>query len=293
MRARIAVFGPTAVGKTKFAIELARKVGGEIVNADAVQLYRGFDRGSAKPSLAEQGGVAHHLLDIADPEMPVSVALYQEIAEKVMVEIERRGAVPIVTGGSGLFLRAAMGEWDDFGAPPNPEVRRWAASVDVAQVCDRAMSVDPAAAGRLSPGDRPRLVRVIERALSPRTTASRGLRARFLKIGLQRPRPELYARIDARAALLFPALSEETPRLIARGEAAEVLVRRTLGYREAARAMDGELSPEEALAVLRQGTRRLAKRQLSWWRGEANAIWVRPDDGIGQLGPTLVGHCSR
>ncbi len=285
---RVAVFGPTAVGKTEFAIALAQRIGGEIVNADAVQLYRGFDRGSAKPPLGERGGVAHHLLDIADPEMPVSVAVYQKLAEHAIREIERRGRVAVITGGSGLYLRAALGEWRAFGSPPQEDVRSWATQASLEELRARALAADPGAAARISPRDRPRLVRVIERAqagVSPRVQSP--LPQPVLKIGLQRPRKDLYARIDERCALLWPLLLEETAALAARGEQAKALVQRTIGYREALEAMRGERQADEAIALLRQNTRRLAKRQLTWWRREPSTIWVRPDDGLAQLGPTL------
>ncbi len=282
MTRRIAVFGPTAVGKSAFCLALAEEIGGEIVNADAVQLYRGFDVGSAKPSPEERQRVAHHLLDIADPGMEITVATYQLLARAAIREIERRGAVPIVSGGSGLYLRAALGEWDAFGAPPDPEVRRWAEAADTLAVYRRALALDPQAAADLSPRDRPRLVRIIERARQG-TRGGPAIRGDYLKIGLQLPREELYARIDLRTVALWPHLMAETRRLVGRGPGALALVERTIGYREALRHLRGEISPEEALRQVQIQTRRLAKRQLTWWRREPNTIWLRPEVGIEQL----------
>ncbi len=278
----IAVFGPTAVGKSAFCLQLAAEIGGEIVNADAVQVYRGFDVGSAKPSAEERERVPHHLLDVADPDMGITVATYQLLAQQAIREVERRGAVPIVSGGSGLYLRAALGEWDAFGAPPDPEVRRWAEAADIAEVYEKAMAVDPLGARRLSPQDRPRLIRVIERS---RAAGGGGgaTPVRFLKIGLQLPRAQLYARIDERALTLWPHLLRETSLLVTRGPQASALVERTIGYREALRHLRGETGPEEAMRQVQMETRRLAKRQLTWWRREPDTIWLRPDEGLRQL----------
>jgi tRNA dimethylallyltransferase len=270
------------VGKSAFCLRLAEEIGGEIVNADAVQVYRGFDVGSAKPSVGERERVPHHLLDVADPDMEITVATYQLLAHEAIREVERRGAVPIVSGGSGLYLRAALGEWEAFGAPPDPEVRRWAETADIAEVYGRAMAVDPLSAQRLSPQDRPRLIRVIERSRAAgggRVASS----MRFLKIGLQLPRAQLYARIDERALTLWPHLLRETSQLITRGPQASALVERTIGYREALRHLRGETGPEEAMRQVQMATRHLAKRQLTWWRREPDTIWLRPDEGMRQL----------
>ncbi len=288
MSLRIAVFGPTAVGKSGFAMALAREIGGEVVNADAVQLYRGFDAGSAKPAPAERRLVAHHLVDIADPGMEITVATYQLLAAAAIREIERRGAVPIVSGGSGLYLRAALGEWDAFGAPPDRAVRRWSEAATIEEVHARALALDRPAAERLSPQDRPRLVRIIERAQEERRPPSGEGQGAYLKIGLQLPREELYRRIDRRAVELWPHLLEETERLAGRGAAAVALVERTIGYREALRHLRGEIGPDEGLARVQTNTRRLAKRQLTWWRREPDTIWLRPEDGLEQLGPMLL-----
>ena len=277
MSLRIAVFGPTAVGKSAFSLALAQAIGGEIVNADAVQLYRGFDLGSAKPAAAERADVAHHLIDIADPGMDITVATYQLLAQGAIREIERRGAVPIVSGGSGLYLRAALGEWRGFGSPPDPDVRRWAAGATNEEIYLRAAALDPARAARLSPSDRPRLLRIVERGGqgAPQPRAAGG--PRWVKIGLRLPRDELYRRIDRRAELLWPHLVRESEDLMARGPRAIALAGRTVGYREALRHLRGELPAEDALREVRMQTRRLAKRQLTWWRREPDTIWLRPD----------------
>ena len=149
------------------------------------------------------------------------------------------------------------------------------------------MSLDPSGASRLSATDLPRLLRVIERAQQRALPHSLAPSEHFLKIGLQRPRSELYARINARSMVLWPALLEEAAGMIARGGAISALADRTIGYREAAQALRGALKQEEAIALLQRNTRRLAKRQLTWWRRETNTIWVRPDEGLAQLSPSL------
>jgi len=288
MRRMIAVFGPTAVGKSRFCLELAQAIGGEIVNADAVQLYRGFDLGAAKPAAAERCQVAHHLLDIADPGMDVTVASYQLLAADAIREIRRRGAVPIISGGSGLYLRAALGEWDAFGLPPDPALRRWAEQAPTEAVRERALAVDPEGAARLSPSDRPRLLRVIERA-AERARAGQGFPGPggVLKVGLHLPRPILYRRIDERAKAMWPHLLRETRDLLARGPAAAQMAARTIGYREALAFLQGDVGEEEALRAVQQSTRRFAKRQVTWWRRERDTIWLRPEEGLRQLLPSL------
>lgn len=286
MRPVLALFGPTAIGKTAAAVELALQLGGEVVNADAAQLYRGLDRGAAKITMPERRGVAHHLMDIADPDQRVSVAAYAALAQGAIGEVRRRGAVPILCGGSGLYLRAALGEWDAFGAPPDPVLRRWAQAQDDETLCARALAADPAAAS-ISPHDRPRLVRAIERGGASAPAALRPLEG-VRKFGLFVPRPVLYARIDARALALWPHLVREARRLARYRGLGDLAALRAIGYKEAFLFLDGKISEEEAIVRLQRDTRHFAKRQMTWWRREPDVIWLRPEEAVRRI----VGLCG-
>lgn len=277
----VAIFGPTASGKSEVAIRVAAAIGGEVVNADAAQIYRGLDLGAAKLPLAARGGIPHHLMDIADPDLLVPVAAYQELAWQAIAEVRRRGRVPIVCGGSGMYVRAALGEWRFAGAPPDANVRRELAELGTGELHRRLTQVDPETAGRLSPGDRPRIVRALERTLGEsgrqRSDQAHLPQGPVLKFGLYVPRPELYRRIDERAARIWPDLLAEARQLEARGLTGDLPAQRAIGYREALRCLSGEIPETVAIRLLQQSTRRLAKRQMTWWRREPNAIWLSPD----------------
>lgn len=274
----VALFGPTAVGKSWVAVEVARRVGGEVVNADATQVYRGLDLGAAKLPFAERQGIAHHLLDLSDPQMPLSVAAFQEIAMPTIGEVLRRGRVPIVCGGSGLYLRAALGEWIIPSAPPDPVLRAWAREGRPEELYREALAADPTGAAQLSPQDRPRLLRLIERARGGAAPGAGTPPWPVLKVGLSLPRAELHQRIERRAEQLWPHLLAEAGRLLERAAGGQLPAVRALGYREALQCLRGELRPDEGVARLCRDTRRLAKRQMTWWRRERNAVWLRPDD---------------
>jgi len=290
---RIAIVGPTAVGKSAVALAVARRIGGEVLNADAVQLYRGLDRGAAKLPFAEREGVTHHLLDVADPDQTLSVAVYRELAQAQAEEIERRGAIPIVCGGSGLYVRAALGEWTEFGTPPDPEFRRGAAAESGEELWARLRELDPAAAADLSPRDRPRLVRAIERQRAgDGAPIAQKAPADVLKVGLFLPRAELYRRIDQRADALWGDLLRET-RELWRFRHAVCPALGAIGYREAAWFLGGLVDEPAALRLLRRNTRHLAKRQLTWWRHERDMVWLRPDDATERIAELCAAWAGR
>lgn len=282
----VCVFGPTASGKSDVAIDVARAVHGEIVNADAAQIYRGLDRGAAKLMLAERRGVAHHLMDLADPDIVIPVAVYQELAWQSIAEIRRRGHVPIVCGGSGMYVRAALGEWRFEGTPPDPAMRRELRALPDAELQGRLRQVDPEAAALLGASDRPRLLRALERRLGPdgaqvqRAPAPLGP---IRKFGLYVPRDELYRHIDERALRLWPSLLKEAELLIARSLTGDLPAQRAIGYGEAMRFLRGDLAEGDAIRMMQQSTRRLAKRQMTWWRREPNTIWLHPQGAADRI----------
>ncbi len=288
----ILLLGPTASGKTALALALARELRAEIVSCDSVAVYRGMDIGSAKPDAAERAAVPHHLLDVVDPDTEFTAGDYARQARAALRAIAARGAVPLVTGGTGLYLRALV-QGLFAGPQRDPELRsrllasqaRHDGAHDRAH--DRAwlhrllQRLDPVAAGRIHANDTPKLIRALEVRLRARRPMSELLAEgrealtgfRLLRIGLQPPREELYARIDQRAAQMFArGLVAETRALLERFGAVRPLD--ALGYRQAQALLRGELSEPAAIAAAQQGHRNYAKRQLTWFRQEPEVHWI-------------------
>ena len=282
----VVVLGPTASGKTALALALARRFGGEIVNCDSVAMYREFEIGTAKPSAAERAEVPHYLLDCVDPLADVSAGEYARQARQVLGEIVlRENHLPIVSGGTGLYLRALVD-----GLFPGPqrsaELRnRLRARVETrgSEPLHRMLRrLDATAAGRIHANDVPKIIRAIEVCLSSRKTMTelwqqgreplRGFRV--LRLGLNPEREALYARINRRAEKMFDeGLIAETERLLAKyGEKARPLA--SLGYKQALQVLRGETDRASALAAAQQAHRNYAKRQITWFRREANVRWL-------------------
>ncbi|MBR1457450.1 MAG: tRNA (adenosine(37)-N6)-dimethylallyltransferase MiaA [Oscillospiraceae bacterium] len=285
----LVVAGPTATGKTRLGIELARRWGGEIVSADSMQIYRGMDIGTAKATPEERAAAPHHMLDVADPREDYSVSRYVEDAARCCGEILARGRLPILVGGTGLYIDSLLsgrdfaqrGDGDDgLRAALNAEYDRLGGEAMLAQLA----AFDPERAEKLHPADRRRIVRAIEiYRLTGRTitahdaeTRARPPRYRASTVVLSyRDRADLYARIDARVdAMIEAGLFEETQRLLAQGLSAASTAMQAIGYKEAVLALRGEISREEAAALIKQNSRRYAKRQLTWFRRDADALWI-------------------
>jgi tRNA dimethylallyltransferase len=287
----VVISGPTASGKTALAIELARRFGGEIVNADSMQVYRGMDVGTAKPSAAERRQVPHHLLDIIEPNESYHAARFAEDAERAIRTIRSRGCIPFLVGGTGLYLRAALfglnagvGRDASFRQALEAEHRRALAAGDPGRLHRRLAEVDPSSAARLHPND---LVRVI-RALEIHATTGRSATAVY---GESAPRPRydalffaldpgreaLAKRIDARCeAMIASGLLQEVRKLRSAGYGPELASMRAIGYRHMQPVIDGQDTLASVLEVLKRDTRQFARRQRTWLRGEAGAIWVDP-----------------
>lgn len=280
----IAIVGPTGTGKTALAIELALRLDGEIVNCDSRQVYRGLDIGSAKPSAAERAVVPHHLFDVVDPDEPFDCARYRDLARAAVGDIRARGRAVVLAGGTGLYLKALR--YGLAAAPPrDPVLRARLEALETAEpgaLHARLAALDPDAAARLHPHDRARLIRAVEvceltgEPLS-RRQAEHGFAAAELEcrtIGLYLARPALYARIDARCREMIAAgLIEEVRGLRARGYGPELAALRGIGYREVGEHLDGRIDFETALAAMQRATRRLAKRQLTWFRADPTVEW--------------------
>jgi tRNA dimethylallyltransferase len=282
----IAVVGPTASGKSDLAIELAQCLDGEIVNADAMQLYRGMDIGTAKLPLEERQGIAHHQLDVLDVRQEANVAAYQREARLDLAGIRARGRRPIFVGGSGLYVRAAL---DRLEIPPtDPEVRGRLqdelAREGIQAMHARLAQADPVAAQAIQTNHDRRVVRALEvieltgRPFSA-TMPTRDYALPTVTIGLLVPRPELAERIATRVQRMWDAgLLEEVRRLDAAGLREGGTATKALGYRQALAHLDGLLSAEQAIEDTISSTRRFARRQESWFRPDPRIRWVPYDD---------------
>lgn len=281
----LVVLGPTACGKTTLSLALAERFGGEIVNCDSVAMYREFEIGTAKPSLLDRARVPHHLLDSVDPSSHITAGDYARQARQVLDEIKSRGRLPIVVGGTGLYLRALLD-----GLFPGPqrseELRerlRARAEKNGAEYLHRVLRrLDSVSADSIHANDVPKIIRAIEVCLASRQRMSemwkRGrdpLRGfQILRLGLSPERQALYTRINERAQKMFAAgLLEETRNLLAKyGETAWPLS--SLGYRQAVQFLRGELDHEQAVSAAQQAHRNYAKRQMTWFRREPEVAWL-------------------
>ena len=296
MRKKIVVVaGPTASGKTKLGIELAGQYGGEIVSADSMQLYRGMDIGTAKATPEEQAAAPHHMLDVADPSEAYSVARYVDEAGQVCDDILARGRVPILVGGTGLYIDSLI-SGRDFADNQEDNALRSELEAEYDRLGGEAMlhilaAFDPERAAKLGAGDRRRIVRSIEvYRLTGKTatehdeeTRRRPPRYDASRIVLNyKDRADLYARIDQRVTqMAADGLFEEVRRLLDAGLSPNCTAMQAIGYKEAVLALRGELSREEALDLIRQGSRRYAKRQITWfgrWQDAHRILWEDEPD---------------
>ena len=282
----IAVVGPTASGKSDLALALAQRLGGEIVNADAMQLYRGMDIGTAKLPLGERRGIAHHQLDVLDVRQEASVAAYQREARLDLAGIRARGHRPILVGGSGLYVRAAL---DRLEIPPTDPVVRGRLQDELAQVGIEAMfarleQADLVAAQAIQPSNGRRVVRALEvieltgRPFSA-TMPTREYQIPAITIGLLVPRPELDERIATRVHRMWDAgLLDEVRRLDASGLREGRTAAKALGYSQALAHLDGLLRAEQAVEDTITATRKFARRQESWFRPDPRIHWLDHED---------------
>jgi tRNA dimethylallyltransferase len=284
----ILILGPTGSGKTALSLALGERFHGEIISCDSVAVYRGMDLGSAKPSLAEQSRLPHHLIDVANPNEPFTAGEYSRQAREAMRQIAAHGHLPIVTGGTGLYLRAlTMGLFagparhDELRSRLNRSHERHNSGW-LHRILQR---LDPASAVRIHANDTPKLIRALEVCLAAGQQLSQAFASgphpgrdpltgfRLLRIGLNPPRQALYERLNHRAAAMFETgLVEETRTLLQRYGQVKAL--ESLGYRQALAVIDGTIKPEEAIAAAQQGHRNYAKRQLTWFRREPDVHWI-------------------
>jgi len=283
----LVLVGPTAVGKSATALAMAEQLDCEIVSADSMQIYREMDIGTAKPSPAEQALVKHHLIDVINPDQKFTVADYVELADTAIADILQRGKLPLITGGTGLYINALI---DGFLFPDqgeNPMLRAQLeekAHHDPLALYQTLQEVDPKAAAKLHPNDLRRIIRALEVYYTrgqpiSELQAKMGEQRKYtpVMIGLTRKRELLYQRIEQRVdQMVADGLVEEVKTLLQRYPSQPTALQ-AIGYKEIARFLHGELTLEEALALIKRETRRYAKRQWSWFRRDQRIVWYDLD----------------
>lgn len=287
MKPLIVITGPTASGKTAWAVKMAKEVGGEIVNADAIQVYKYMDIGSAKPTMEEREGIPHYLMDEIEPTVNFSVVQYNELAHKYIAEIHEKGKIPILTGGSGMYIESVVDniKYNDGGA--DEEYRQELS--DLADLKGNEVlhgmlkEIDPESANRISPSDRKRMIRALEVYKNTGITITEQQRLSKLEpspyditmYGIEYPRELLYERINKRVDLMIEAgLVDEVKKILKMGVTKENTSMQGIGYKEIASYLDGEMSFTEAIELIKQGSRRYAKRQMTWFRRDKRIKWV-------------------
>jgi tRNA dimethylallyltransferase len=285
----IVVCGPTGIGKTAIGIELAGKFGGEIISADSMQIYRQMDIGTAKPTPEELSQVAHHMIDIVEPDEDYDAVQFSKQAGERITEITNCGLIPFVVGGTGLYIKALLhGMFQTESVDPKIRSRLKQELAQNGSRClyRRLAQIDPDTARRLHPNDSYRIVRALETIESSGKSISahhqnhgfENERFNALKIGLRRDREKLYERIDQRVDLMIDAgLVEEVKKLLAMGYSAELKSMQSIGYRHVVGFLNGSLPRDECLRTLKRDTRRFAKRQFTWFGADPQIKWHQPE----------------
>lgn len=288
----ILIVGPTAVGKTEISIQLAERLNGEIVSADSRLFYRGMDIGTAKPTREERARAPHHLIDIADPDETLSLAVFQQKAREAIADIRTRNKLPFLVGGTGQYVRAVTEGWSPPEVPPNEELRgeleKWKMERGINWLYEKLKSLDPEAAEGIDPRNVRRTIRALEVILSTgkKFSAQRGQGDspyRLVTIGLTRPREELYRRVDARIESMFAnGFLDEVKGLLDKGYSPSLPTMSAIGYRECVGVIQGELTEEQAKVRMRRGTRVFVRRQANWFReSDPKIAWFKVEDGVG------------
>ena len=287
----IVIAGPTGSGKSSLAVELALSFGGEIINADSMQVYRGMDIGTAKPTREEQRGIPHHLLDIVRPDEEFNAAIYCSLALPLIRDICARGKICFVVGGTGLYIKSLKEGL--FRCPPadrqlRESLQREYEASGAVKLYERLLRIDPESAKKIHLNDRARIIRALEiihltNRLPSELVEEQGLREgrpmSNLKLCLQIDRKELYRRINERSvAMVDGGLTEETENLLKSGYSPDLKPMKAIGYKHIVRYLNGDWSIAETINNLQRDTRRYAKRQLTWFRADPEVLWFEPDN---------------
>lgn len=282
--------GPTASGKTALSVEIAARMDAEIISADSIQLYKGFDIGSAKPTLQERRGIRHHLIDVYEPfEQNASVARFQALAQQVIADITSRGKFPLVVGGTGLYVNALTYPLSFTGVASDPELRTSLAETEAqnpGSLYVLLKELDPKSAARLHPNDRKRIIRAMEvvkltgKAIDEfggdfENKKNKEVPYDVKLIALTMPRELLYARIEKRVdEMIRMGLVDEVKRLKALGVTVDMPAMQGLGYKQLYAFLDGACKLDEAIAAIKLETRHFAKRQLTWFKRDKRIVWL-------------------
>lgn len=277
--------GPTASGKTALSIELAKRFNGEIINGDAFQVYKGLDIGTAKVTTEEMEGIPHHLLSVREPSEAFSVAEYQKLVRMTIEDITSRGHVPILVGGTGLYIQAVLYDFQFVEQAVDTELRQQLEKQTNEELWDQLRRQDPEAAQEIHPNNKQRVVRALERVLTSgvnkqETEQNRGKDAlySFVIFGLERDRQELYQRINARVNhMIANGLVQEVEELLKRTPK-DAQAFQAIGYKEVIFHLEGRLTHEEMITEIQQNSRRYAKRQFTYFRNKLPVEWVHPEE---------------
>ncbi|MFH1542265.1 MAG: tRNA (adenosine(37)-N6)-dimethylallyltransferase MiaA [bacterium] len=280
----VILLGPTAVGKTKLAIELAKEIGGEIISADSMQVYRGMDIGTAKPTIEERQGIPHHLIDIRNPDEEWTVSDFVRECQMTKSKIQMNHKNPIIVGGTGLYLHSLIEGYSFPIAKANPEIRIRLEQVPIQTLHSKLRLIDPEAANKINPNDKKRLVRALEvheltgqpiSKLQKERATDHSLRITDYKIiGLTIPREELYEKINQRVdQMIEQGLVEEVKGLLEKGYAQELKSFQALGYKEVIEYLNGNWSRDKMIEELKKRTRNFARRQMTWFKRFKNVEW--------------------
>jgi tRNA dimethylallyltransferase len=285
----IVICGPTGIGKTTVGIQLAEKLGGEIISADSMQIYRYIDIGTAKPTADEQARVTHHMVDIVDPDEDFDAVRFAQMAREKVMQLHQKGVLPVVVGGTGLYIKALLQGLFQSN-PVDPQIRerlsQEAAENGRTVLHDRLKQVDPDTAERLHPNDAYRIIRALETIESTGRSISEHHQDHgfadepfdALKVGLQMDRQKLYDRIDQRVDLMIDAgVLDEVRKLLGMGYTADLKAMQSIGYRHMAAFIEGSLPWDECIRTLKRDTRRFAKRQFTWFGADQQIQWYEPD----------------
>ena len=287
----ILIVGPTAVGKTEIAIQLAERLNGEIVSADSRLFYSGMDIGTAKPTTEEQARVPHHLIDIANPDEILSLAVFQQKAREIIEDIHTRNKLPFLVGGTGQYVRAVTQGWTPPEVKPDEtlrnELERQKEENGIYWLHEKLKDLDPEAAEKIDPRNYRRTIRALEVIM---TTGKKFSEQRgqsdspynLVTIGLTRPREELYQRVDARIEMMFAnGFIGEVKGLLDKGYSPSLPTMSAIGYRECVSVINGELYEEQAKVQIRRATRVYVRRQANWFKeSDPNILWFKFADGI-------------
>ena len=278
----VVLLGPTAVGKTELAIQLASQFKGEIISADSTLLYRGMDIGTAKPTLEQRGQVPHHLIDVTDPDQPWSLTLYQRAAHEAINEVHTRNHLPFLVGGTGQYIRAIVDDWQIPRVKPDWQLRQvledWTSDIGIDGLHARLSVIDPIAATKIEPQNLRRTIRAFEVIFrSGQRFSDQRLQGKspyyIVQVGINLPRPELYARIDSRIeGMLEAGLVSEVEQLISKFSP-DLPAFSAIGYKEIRDYLLGEITLEQAVTIIKKRTRQFVRRQANWFKEDDPKIY--------------------